>query len=49
VESLLEGLVSDIKEESSLIFLIDAKKKLVKVEFVSESLKESLVELGLLL
>lgn len=49
MKSLLEGLVSDIKEESSLILLADAKKELVKVEFISERLEETLVELGLLL
>lgn len=48
VESLLEGLHSDIKEESSLILLIDAQKELVEIEFVSKGVEEALVELGLL-
>jgi len=49
MDGLLEGLVSDIEEESSLILLVDAHKESIKVEVVSEGFEESLEELGLLL
>jgi len=49
MDSLLEGLIGDIEEESGLILLVDANKKRIKIELVSKGVEETLEEFGHLL